>query len=96
MDNQLKVRFKIGEIEFEAEGSANDVERERESFKNTLLPLAIEAMVRTRGVIETQYIETAEPQAILTAHVTDATYSNTTSTVDLSNTSLNEFLKTKC
>jgi len=96
VDNQLRVRFKIGEIEFEAEGSANDVERERESFKNTLLPLAIDAMVRTRGVVaETQYIEAAERPAVLSAHATETAYTNTTSTVDLSRTSLNEFLKAK-
>lgn len=61
MENQLKVRFKIGEIEFEAEGSPQDVERERESFKGTLLPLAIDAMVRTRSLsANTKYLEDRE------------------------------------
>ena len=32
-----KVKFKIGEIEFEAEGSAEVVERERNVFLNALL-----------------------------------------------------------
>lgn len=96
MDNQLRVKFKIGEIEFEAEGSADDVERERESFKNTLLPLAIDAMVRARGVVtDTQYIDTTERPEVLSADYTENSYTNTTSTVDLSRTSLNEFLKAK-
>jgi hypothetical protein len=97
MDNQLKVRFKIGEIEFEAEGSANDVERERESFKDTLLPLAIDAMVRTRGVVEeTQYIETVERPAILSANAAETAYLSAASTADdLLGLSLNEFVKAK-
>ena len=33
MDNQLKVKFKIGNIvEFEAEGKSEDVEKERQEF----------------------------------------------------------------
>ena len=47
MENHVK--FKIGEIEFEAEGSAEVVERERNVFLNVLLPAAVDAIVRTRG-----------------------------------------------
>lgn len=54
--NEIRVKFEIGEIKFEAEGSADLVERERSIFNNTLLPAAIDAIVRTHGVIEnTQY-----------------------------------------
>ncbi|MCC7554764.1 MAG: hypothetical protein KO254_01390 [Methanoculleus marisnigri] len=101
MNNPLKVRFKIGEIEFEAEGSASDVERERESFKSTLLPLAIDAMVRTRGVVaETQYIEESEQPILLPAQgpidvVLNSNLATTGLSTDLSKASLNEFLKTK-
>lgn len=98
MDNPLKVRFKIGEIEFEAEGSASDVERERESFKNTLLPLAIDAMVRTRGVVaKTQYIEDSEQPMLLSGQNPDdlPLDPNLVTTTDFSKTSLNEFLKAK-
>lgn len=49
METPLKVEFKIGEIEFKAEGNPADVEKQRESFVNTLLPLAVESMVRTRN-----------------------------------------------
>ena len=49
MSNVLKVKFKIGEIEFEAEGLPEDVSNERNTFMNTLLPAAVEAMIRTRG-----------------------------------------------
>ncbi len=58
---EIRVKFKIGEIEFEAEGSADLVERERSIFSNTLLPSAVDAIVRTRGVAQaTQYIEAVE------------------------------------
>lgn len=56
MENRVK--FKIGEIEFEAEGSAEVIERERNVFMNALLPAAVDAIVRTRGVESAnQYIE---------------------------------------
>lgn len=94
MDNQLRVKFKIGDIEFEAEGSANDVEREREAFKNTLLPLAIDAMVQTRGVITaTQYIEASEQPVLLTTEAKDAINTNVAQATDLSRTSLSSFVK---
>jgi len=65
---EIRVRFEIGDIKFEAEGSADLVERERSIFNNTLLPAAIEAIVRTRGVVpNAQYVspsESAQPAII--------------------------------
>ena len=49
-----KIRFKIGEIEFEAEGSADIIAREREAFMQVLLPAAIDAIVKTRVERETE------------------------------------------
>lgn len=49
MDNQLKVKFKIGNIvEFEAEGKYEDVEKERQEFLSQILPAAINAVEATR------------------------------------------------
>lgn len=42
--SEIRVKFEIGEIKFEAEGSADLVERERSIFNNTLLPAAIDAI----------------------------------------------------
>ena len=69
MENRVK--FKVGEIEFEAEGAADVVEREREVFLNALLPAAVEAIVRTRGAErETQYIEALEqPSQLLLENI---------------------------
>lgn len=36
MNTPLKVEFRIGEIEFKAEGDPADVEKQRESFVNTI------------------------------------------------------------
>lgn len=60
-NTKIRVRFEIGEIKFEAEGPADLVERERSVFTNTLLPSAVEAIVRTRGSEHAmKYIEPAE------------------------------------
>lgn len=67
-EHELKnrVSFKIGEIEFEAEGSAEIVERERSVFLSTLLPAAVDAIVRTRGMKQaSQYIAAVEQPTML-------------------------------
>jgi hypothetical protein len=90
-----RVKFKIGEIEFEAEGSAEVVERERSVFMNALLPAAVDAIVRTRGLIqENRYIEDEKHQELLPINVAEST----TNTIvlekeDLSRTSLSSFIK---
>ena len=43
---QNKVKYKIGDIEFESEGDADLIERERNEFISKLFPLAIEAITR--------------------------------------------------
>lgn len=48
---QNQVRFKIGEIEFEAKGEADIIERERNVFMNTLLPAAVEAIQTTKNIV---------------------------------------------
>lgn len=61
-----RVRFKIGEIEFEAEGTAEIIERERSEFMSKLLPAAVDAIVRTRGVEQRmQYIDAHEGPELL-------------------------------
>lgn len=45
MEKQMKLKFKIGSIiEFEAEGSTEDVERQRTAFMETVFPSAVEAV----------------------------------------------------
>ncbi|MCR8657261.1 hypothetical protein [Paenibacillus endoradicis] len=93
MENRVK--FKIGDIEFEAEGSAEVVERERSVFLNALLPAAVDAIVRTRGEIpEKRYIENEEYQELLLPPVIDhGTHVIDVDKEDLSRTSLPSFIR---
>lgn len=98
--SDIRVKFEIGEIKFEAEGSADLVERERSIFNNTLLPAAIDAIVRTRGVERsTQYIDAPNSQqpALLTTPNSSTLPEKVSANVseDLSRTSLASFVKEK-
>ena len=96
----IRVRFEIGDIKFEAEGSADLVERERSIFNETLLPAAIDAIVRTRGVTKsTMYIDNSNSnqQAVLTSDSTVVLPERIMSDVseDFFRTSLASFAKSK-
>ena len=68
MSDVLKLKYEVGEIEFEAEGPAEAVEQQRVNFMNVVLPAAVDAMVRTQAVIEHQpYIDAAAQPAMLEA-----------------------------
>lgn len=95
MENRVK--FKIGEIEFEAEGSADLIERERKVFLETLLPAAVDAIVRTRGAEDaTQYTSVAQEsmQMLIEEGTINAIADNTPMPVrsDFSRKSLASFL----
>lgn len=94
--SEIRVKFEIGEIKFEAEGSADLVERERSIFNNTLLPAAIDAIVRTRSVAQsTQYIESQDSQQPLLAESNNMLPESIVldSNTDLSRTTLASFIK---
>lgn len=95
MSDILKLKYKVGEIEFEAEGPAEAVEQQRVNFMNAVLPAAVEAMVRTQTVVERQpYIESATQPALLEAGASDAPMVTLHQTEnDFSRTSLASFLK---
>jgi DNA-binding PadR family transcriptional regulator len=97
--NEIRVKFEIGDIKFEAEGSADLVERERSIFNNTLLPAAIEAIVRTRGVVQnTQYIdplESVQPSIVASNVPVLPEKTDMQLTEDFSRTSLASFVKLK-
>ncbi|MEA4875636.1 hypothetical protein [Anaerorhabdus sp.] len=94
MENRVK--FRIGDIEFEAEGSAEVVERERSFFSNTLLPAAVEAIVRTREVTQTkEYIDYVEkPIEILDGEANTKTSIETKiNNLDMTRTNLASYIK---
>lgn len=94
--SEIRVKFEIGEIKFEAEGSADLVERERSIFNNTLLPAAIDAIVRTRGVAQSvQCIEAQDSQQPLLATSSSMLPESIVldPNTDLSRTTLASFIK---
>ena len=98
--SDIRVKFEIGEIKFEAEGSADLVERERSIFNNTLLPAAIDAIVRTRSVVQNDpYMEMQDSQQSAILATTNAAalpeQAVVNSTIDFSRMSLASFAKSK-
>ncbi len=72
MSDVLKLKYKVGEIEFEAEGSAEDVEQQRKNFMNSVLPAAVDAMVKTREIVEDKtYIEAKTNTKLIAASSVD-------------------------
>ena len=98
--SEIRVKFEIGEIKFEAEGSADLVERERSIFNNTILPAAIDAIVRTRSAAQNaQYIDAQDSQQSANLETTNVAalpeQAAINSTIDFSRTSLASFVKSK-
>lgn len=95
MSDILKLKYKVGEIEFEAEGPAEAVEQQRVNFINVVLPAAVDAMVRTQAVIEHQpYIDAASQPAMLEAGLPVEPLATPNQLEnDFSRTSLTSFLK---
>ncbi len=97
MERENRVKFKIGEIEFETEGAADVVERERNVFLTTILPAAVDAIVNIRGTKQaSQYIQAVEQTSIKLAindnENNDVYVVNDGINDDLSRTSLSSFM----
>lgn len=95
MSDTLKLEYKVGAIEFKAEGPADVVEQQRVNFMNAVLPAAVEAMVRTQAVpVQAHYVEAA-PQALMLEAGMDPkqTIGVHFPETDFSRTNLTSFLK---
>ena len=95
MSDVLKLKYKIGEIEFEAEGSAEAVEQQRVNFMNAVLPAAVQAIVQTHAITERKaYVEASPQQHLIEAGPTELVDVSTPPTESAySRTSLPSFLK---
>lgn len=92
----LKVKYKIGEIEFEAIGAPEDVEHQRLEFIETLLPTAIDAMVRTCGKLPKKQYQYIEEQEIKPLPEDNGNFIRDNSVSDQEwNISVNEFMNQK-
>lgn len=97
---ESRIKFKIGEIEFEAEGTAEVVERERDAFMKMVLPAAIDAVVRTKNVNSentyTELNEVSEGALITETNAGNSILEGTTfSGTDYSRLNLAAYLKDK-
>lgn len=96
MDNPLKLKFKIGQIEFEAEGAPEDVNYQRMEFMDKLLPAAVDAMIRSKGTISDGVSINSsvyEPLPDITA--APMLDQNSGKALDTTQLSINEFLNQK-
>lgn len=95
MSDTLKLEYKVGAIEFRAEGPADVVEQQRVNFMNAVLPAAVEAMVRTQATpLRANYIEDSPQAPMLEAGEEPKPEPLVPSPeTDLSRTSLTSYLK---
>ncbi|MBQ7605699.1 MAG: hypothetical protein IJU59_04355 [Firmicutes bacterium] len=95
MSDTLKLEYKVGAIEFKAEGSADAVEQQRINFMESVLPAAVDAMTRTQAApLQGNYIESTPQAPMLEASTAKGgTAPIQASEFDLSRTSLASFLK---
>ena len=95
MSDTLKLEYKVGAIEFKAEGSADAVEQQRINFMESVLPAAVDAMTRTQGAtVQGSYFESAPQTPMLEARAQEEhTIAIPVAGADLSRTSLSSFLK---
>ena len=95
MSEVLKLKYKVGEIEFEAEGPADVVEQQRVNFMNAVLPAAVNAMVQTNAVLESRvHIEENQQQPLLeSGNSALPSSSNNEMNIDYSRTNLLSFIK---
>ena len=94
MSEIMKLEYKVGAIEFRAEGPVDAVEQQRINFMNTVLPAAVDAMVRTQSASVQERIIDAPMQSDL---LDEGKQNNGADAFDLgidfSRTSLASFLK---
>ncbi len=73
MGNPIKVKYKFGQIEFEAEGDSNDVEKQRDYFMNAIIPVATTIVNRIPSieakklddVSDTKYIDNGKNDSVI-------------------------------
>ena len=96
MDNPLKLKFKIGQIEFEAEGAPEDVNYQRKEFMDKLLPVAVDAMIRAKGTISDNVsINPSTYESLPVATDAPMLGQNSGIAPDFTRLSINEFLNQK-
>lgn len=90
-----KAKIKIGEIEFEAEGTAEFIERERNIFMSSVLASAVDAIIKTKSVQNASLPEYLPNLSVDANSDEETSTSALTIMEDLSRTNLSSFLSDK-
>jgi hypothetical protein len=94
MENQLKLKIKIGQVEFEAEGDANAVTEQRDVFIQSIVPAASSFLDKIQSIEAVRVAESpTNSQIVQNETATSALpYSNVSNNIDWSRTNLVSFL----
>jgi DNA-binding MarR family transcriptional regulator len=93
MEKQIKLKFKIGNIiEFEAEGTTEDVEKQRTAFMETVFPSAVEA-VKIENARHAETLMRSTSVELLPSETLPAQAIELSHGMDLSRTNLSSFTK---
>lgn len=93
MEKQIKLKFKIGNIiEFEAEGSVEDVENQKKAFMDTIFPTAVEA-VKVEYAKRNETLVQSTPVELLPNETLPGKAIEIQPELDLSRTNLSSFIK---
>lgn len=92
MENQLKLKIKIGQVEFEAEGDANAVTEQRDVFIQNIVPAASAFLDKIQNLETAKIIEPTTNHKLLQNDLESSPLSATNTTNDWGRTSLTSFL----
>ncbi len=92
MENQLKLKIKIGQVEFEAEGDANAVTEQRDVFIQNIVPAASAFLDKIQNLETAKIIEPTTNHKLLQNNLENSPLSAANTTNDWERTSLTSFL----
>ncbi len=94
MENQLKLKIKIGQVEFEAEGDATAVTEQRDVFIQSIVPTASSFLDKIQSIEAARVAESPTSSQIVQNETTTPAlpYSNASNNIDWSRTNLVSFL----
>jgi len=95
MQNEVHIKIGTDGIEFDAKGDSDFIERERNAFEAKLLPLGVDAVTRTRNVVQTPPMITANEFQSLPQTTYDPSEVPTNNYADWSRIGLASFIKQK-
>ncbi|MBP5695311.1 MAG: hypothetical protein J6X11_01540 [Treponema sp.] len=93
MENQLKLKIKIGQVEFEAEGEAKAVTEQRDVFIQSIVPAATSFLDKIQNIETTNMVESSTNQKFLQKGNLVSYMPISDDTIDLSRTSLVTYLQ---